>query len=130
MRSKWTYNRETRQLEPFVEKPKAVDAPWVQPDEVAPFENPVTGEMETSMRSYRRKLKNLGYFEKGNERLKYELPSREARSAEIREDVKEAARQIKYGVAKCSPLQRQVWDLQNQGRDSEARAVWEKAKQG
>ena len=124
-RGKWTYNRETKQLEPYVQR-KAPELHYVIPDERDPFENPVTGEMETSMRGYRRKLKELGYFEKGNDRIPFELPTREARMAEVRESVKEAERQIKYGVAPSSEAERRVWDLQNQGRDAEAKELWEK----
>lgn len=130
IRGKFKYDKDLRKVVPMVEEEKqVVDAPYVIEDEREAFENPVTGEMETSMRGYRQKLKNLGYFEKGNDRMHYELPSREERMAEIREDVEEAKRQIKYGVAESSELEREIWRLQNEGRDAEAKELWEKNRQ-
>lgn len=87
-----------------------VYAPFVWKDEVDAFENPVTGEMETSMSTYRRKLKEAGYFEKGNDRMKYTLPSRKERFEEIREATLEAERQIKWGMAKSTTDEREIWE--------------------
>lgn len=91
-------------------------APYIQTDERDPFENPVTGDIETSMSTYRKKLKERGYFEKGNDRMKFELPSRKARMAEVREATLEAERQIKWGMAKSTPEEREKWEQQNRER--------------
>lgn len=107
----WRINKKTGECEQVIRERKAQPvAPYVQGDEVAPFENPVTGKMETSMSTYRRSLKEHGYFEKGNERLKYELPSFDKRYEAVHEDVLEAKRQIKYGMAKSTSEERELWN--------------------
>ena len=110
IRGRWVYKDGA--LVPKARKTTSVNAPWVKVDEVDAFENPVTGEMETSMSTYRRKLKEQGYFEKGNERLKFELPNKEEKFLEIREAALEAARQIKYGMAKSTTDEREIWEKQ------------------
>lgn len=91
-------------------KKKVVDAPFVRKDEVDPFMNHATGKIETSMSTYRRNLKDAGYFEKGNDRMKYEAPTREERMAEVRECVEESKRQIKWGMAPMTDRERERWN--------------------
>lgn len=110
-RGTWAYR--DGQLVPVKEKKKAVSAPYVWKDEVEPFENPVTGEMETSMSTYRRKLKEAGYFEKGNDRMSYQPPSREERMKDVSEAAQEARRQIKYGMAKSTSEEREQWERES-----------------
>lgn len=108
IRGRWKYVE--GELVPFDTQSTVIAAPFIRKDEVDAFENPVTGEMETSMSTYRRKLKEAGYFEKGNDRMKYTLPSRDERYAEIREATLEAERQIKWGMAKSTTDEREIWD--------------------
>lgn len=107
-RGKWVF-RDGKFI-PFNDKPKQVDAPFVKVDEVAPFINHVRNTVETSMSTYRKHLKEDGYFEKGNDRMHYELPSREKRAAEIREAAMEAERQVKWGMGKSTSEERELWE--------------------
>lgn len=110
-RGSWVYR--DGKLVPNDKKQKVVKAPFVWKDEVDAFENPVTGQMETSMSTYRRRLKEHGYFEKGNDRMSFKLPSRKERFEEIREVAQEAERQIKYGMAKSTDEERYRWEVEN-----------------
>ena len=114
-RGKWIFR--DGELIPYKKQNLSKPAPFIQTDERDPFENPLTGEMETSMSAYKRKLRDHrsedapnGYFIKGNERLKYTPPSRDKRFREIKEDVMEAERQVKYGMAKSTSEEREIWD--------------------
>lgn len=114
VRGKWIYR--DGKLVPFEEKKirRAYHFGGLTIDE---FENPVTGEIEDSLPKYERKLKERGYFVKGNDRLKFELPKREERFREIREATLEAERQIKYGMAPSTSEERELWEKQQ--RESE-----------
>lgn len=109
-RGRWIFR--DGQLVPHAKQKSVNVAPYVHKDEVDAFENPVTGEMETSMSTYRRKLKEHGYFEKGNDRMSFKPPSKEEKFLEIREAALEAERQIKYGMAKSTSEEREIWEKQ------------------
>lgn len=124
-RGKWVW-RDGKFVDISQVKPKQVEAPAVRKDEVDMFWNHVRDCPETSMSTYRRHLKEDGFEEKPpGFRDEYKKPTRQQRMDEIREDVEEAKRQIKYGVAKSSGVERQVWELQNQGRHNEAKEIWD-----
>lgn len=111
VRGKWVFR--DGKLVPY-DKPRYVNkSAYVHKDEVDAFENPVTGQMETSMSTYRRSLKEHGYFEKGNDRMKFELPDREEKFLEIREAALEAERQIKYGMAPSTSEERELWEQES-----------------
>lgn len=119
IRGSWVF-RDGKLIPREIAGVKQVEAPYVWKDEVDAFENPVTGEMETSMSTYRRKLKEMGYFEKGTDRMKYQLPSFNERYADVRESALEAERQIKWGMAKSTSEEREKWERQNRERKRRA----------
>lgn len=124
-RGKWIW-RDGKFIDIEGVKAKEVNAPFVWRDEVDPFWNHVRDCPESSMSTYKRHLKEDGYeIKPEGYRDEYKLPSRAQRQDEIRKDVEEAKRQIKYGVAESSSVERQVWELQSKGREAEAKQVWE-----
>jgi hypothetical protein len=101
-RGRLRYDRDLGKVVPVTEKEKkVVNAPVVIVDEVEPFMSHADGQMYTSKRKYRRSLREQGYIEVGTEKIKpWQRP--EVDRDEIREDVKEAERLIKYGMAPLS----------------------------
>ncbi len=103
---------------PYMRKRKDVNAPVVFKDEVDPFRNHATGQVETSMSTYRKHLKQAGFFEKGNDRIpQKKLPTRQERFEEIREQAKEAKRQAEWGMAKSTSDQRELWKQEQEKLD-------------
>lgn len=88
------------------------DAPMISVDEMAPIESPIseTGEIFTSKSKYRRHLKQNGFVDVGHSFLKEQMakPKRgyKANREEIVQDIYEAERKLKYGMAPLSDLER------------------------
>jgi hypothetical protein len=117
IRGKWVW-RDGQMVRKEKAKKLVVNAPYVHKDEVDAFENPVTGEMETSMSTYRRKLKEAGYFEKGNDRMQYEAPSFDERYEKNMEAAAEARRQIEWGMAPSTSEEREIWEQQKRQKQN------------
>lgn len=101
-----------------IKEPKKIPcAPYVQTDTMLdPVEHPVTGKLYDSKSALRRTYKELGLIERGNEKPKV----RQAKGAdfdEIREEVKEATRKLKWGMAPLT--EREKWLLEKEKRETE-----------
>ena len=109
VRGKWAC-RDGRMVS--ISEHEAIKPFYINGKKLDDFENPITGQIEDNIPSYERRLKEKGYFVKGNDRLQYKLPSFDERYMEIRKAAQEAERQIKWGMAKSTSEEREVWERQ------------------
>lgn len=104
------------QFEAIKEARKLVPAPYVQQDTMEPVEHPVTGELYDSKSRLRRTYKEMGLIEKGNYTRK--TPKVQAADFdEIREEVQEAKRKLKWGMAPLT--ERERWVMEEEQRNTE-----------
>ena len=99
MRTIYRLHPQTRKLVP-VRREMGEPFPMISPD-ISPYRSMETGEMITSRTAHREHLKRHGLEEVGNEKPDFGSTQGECEidKRQLREDIKEATRQVTWGEA-------------------------------
>lgn len=117
IRGMWRYvgsENGVGRFEAIKEARKITPAPYIQTDTLMePVEHPMTGELYDSKSALRRSYKAMGLRETGN----YTPKTPKVKGAdfdEVREEVQEARRKLKWGMAPLTEREKWLMDKENQ----------------
>ena len=114
-------NKGEMRKKPKPKKPKVVNAPAVHGDEIiGGIESMVDGKIYDSKSRLRKSYKELGYVEKGNDRLPApRRPTEREIFEEIREDTEKAFYDLKYGRVPLTEQEKERWNQEQRQLEQE-----------